>query len=139
MVKISMADLDRLQGKLPPRTTRKRRPATELETCVVKQAVESARRHGWYIERRNTGAVAGDKSFLRYGTPGGADLIVVVSVGGRPIHIEAEAKRPCGGRQSVKQKEFEERCKSHGIPYFIFTSAVEFEENVTNIIYSMEI
>ncbi|MFA6354037.1 MAG: hypothetical protein WCW93_03845, partial [Candidatus Paceibacterota bacterium] len=138
MVKISMTDLDQLQEKLPQRITRRHSPKTELESCVVKQAVDSARRNGWYVERRNTGASTGDKSFMRYGTPGGADLIVVVSVGGRPIHIEAEAKRPDGGRQSTKQKEFEERCKSHGIPYFIFTSSIEFEENVKNIIYSMD-
>lgn len=93
---------------------------------------------GWYVERRNTGAASSGDSFVRYGTPGGADLIVVVNVCGLPVHIEAEAKRPSGGRQSPKQVVFEKMCKCMGIPYFMFKSTSEFIDNVKKIIESMQ-
>jgi hypothetical protein len=135
MVKINMNQLNELlKSPVPGRRTRHHSPKSELESSVVKQSISVARLNGWYVERRNTGAARNGKSFVRYGTTGGADLIIVVTVNGLPLHIEAEAKRPTGGSQSSGQMRFEETCKSFGIPYFIFTSGIEFEDKMKDIL-----
>ena len=138
MAKINMKDLEQIDRQLPERVARRHAPKSELESSVVKGTAQAAKAMGWYVERRNTGAASNGDSFVRYGTPGGADLIVVVNVHGLPVHIEAEAKRPSGGRQSPKQVVFEKMCKCMEIPYFMFTSTSEFIDNVKKIIESME-
>ena len=114
-------------------------PSNDTEAAVLREAIMIAKARGWYVERRNTGAIKTDTSFFRYGSPGAADLIVVVrlyaSSGGYfPVHIEAEAKRRDGrGRQSESQIAFQEEMKNYGIPYFVFTSGEEFALKIDEI------
>lgn len=122
--------------EIQKRTPRKMKtPPHDTEAAVLREAMQIARARGWYVERRNTGAIRTEDSFFRYGSPGAADLIVVVRLKGfLPIHIEAEAKRRDGrGRQSEGQKAFEESMKEYGIPYFIFTNGEEFLREILKI------
>ena len=111
-------------------------PPNDTEAAVLREAIQIAKAHGWYVERRNTGAIQTDTSFFRYGSPGAADLIVVATINGfLPIHIEAEAKRrDRTGRQSDGQKAFELHMKECRIPYFIFASGEEFLRKMREII-----
>lgn len=103
----------------------------QLESGVIHEAAAVAKRRGWYIERRNTGVVQTDGGMFRYGSRGAADTFVVVN----GLHIEAEAKRRDGkGRLSLVQQEFQARCAQYRIPYFVYTSGSEFEEQVDKIL-----
>ena len=119
------------------RTPRKMKtPSHDTEAAVLREAMQIAKARGWYVERRNTGAVkTAEGGFFRYGSPGAADLIVIVPVRGYlPIHIEAEAKRRDGkGRQSESQVAFQESMVDYAVPYFVFTSGEEFEEKIKQI------
>lgn len=104
------------------RTPKRRRktPKKDLETPVVKECLVWLNRQGYYCERRNTGAVKFGEAFVRYGTPGGADIFAVIH--GR--HIEIECKRRDGkGRLSDNQKEFRRLMKDYEIPYIVVCSA----------------
>ena len=127
---------DPARQKVPvvkPRSPRKK--SLEMgEAGVIREAVAIAKARGWYVERRNTGAVQTGKYFFRYGSPGAADLIVVVDIDGLPVHIETEAKRRDGkGRLSESQREFRELMGKYQIPYIIFTSGKEFESQIDQI------
>ncbi len=123
---------------VPEITGRKARkmktPPNDTEAAVLREAVLMARSQGWYVERRNTGAIRTDSSFLRFGSPGAADLIVVIRVRDFPVHIEAEAKRRDGkGRLSDSQREFCGRMEKFGIPYIVFASGEEFRDQILQI------
>ncbi len=71
---------------------------------------------GVMVERSNTGVRGG----IRFGTPGGPDLRLIV----RGLAVFAECKRP-GQRQSIDQREWQLRCESAGGRYSVVTSVDE--------------
>lgn len=95
-----------------------------------------------YYERRNSGAVQfQDGGFLRFGRKGAADMWCLVRdpewpfERGSVVHVEVECKRADGkGRQSEAQKEFQEFCDSHHIPYILTTSALDLAEKIAAIV-----
>ena len=119
--------------KRTPRTMKT--PPNDTEAAVLREAMQIAKARGWYVERRNTGAVHTDTSFFRYGSPGAADLVVVVKFHDMiPLHIEAEAKRRDGkGRLSESQLIFRAEMKKFGIPYIVFTSGEQFFRKISQI------
>lgn len=70
--------------------------------------------------RSNTGAAVIDgkncyKRFVRFGTPGAADITGIIP-GGKRVEIEVKGEK---GRQSDDQKAFEEMICSHGGIYIL--------------------
>lgn len=118
--------------RVKPPSKRKKTPKSQLEASVIKEAKAVARRRGWKLFRRNTGAMfTPTGGMIRYGQKGAADTYLVIN----GLHIEAEAKRRDGkGRLSVAQKEFRDKCKTEGIPYFVYTSGSEFEKKINEIL-----
>lgn len=118
--------------EIMPKKPRKRTPRTQLEASVIREAMQIARKNGWKLHRRNTGAVfTPGGGMVRYGEKGAADTYLII----HGHHIEAEAKRRDGrGRLSVAQRAFAERCKDQGIPYFVYTSGKEFEKQIKQIL-----
>jgi hypothetical protein len=119
----------------------KRTPKKNLESKVIRDCL--ALLHNYpdiiYIERRNTGAVKfTDGGFIRFGSPGGADIWCLLAVPIREYgitvsysirHIEIECKRPDGkGRQSPAQKRFQAICDDWKVPYLLVTSAEELRK-----------
>lgn len=110
-----------------PKPRQRKTPKRDLETPVIKECLVWLHKHGYYAERRNTGAVKYGKAFVRFGTPGGADIFAVID--GK--HCEVECKRRDGkGRLSDNQKEFRQRMKEYWIPYLAVTSADELAEQI---------
>ena len=112
--------------------------------------------HVIYVERRNTGSLTiQGGGFISFGSPGAADIWCLVKVHLKEMivpenendpyefrpsdsflvkHVEIECKRVDGkGRQSEIQKEFQEFCDNHNIPYILTTSAVDMMEKLTKI------
>jgi hypothetical protein len=111
---------------------RKKTPKDQLEASVIREAATVAKRRGWELHRRNTGAVfTPNGGMIRYGEKGAADTYLIID--GR--HIEAEAKRRDGrGRLSEAQKAFRSRCEEQGIPYIVYTSGDGFEKKIDKIL-----
>ncbi|MBU2051426.1 MAG: hypothetical protein KKH61_20955 [Gammaproteobacteria bacterium] len=143
----------------PINKPRKRTPKKSLEASVIRDCL--ALLHDYpdviYVERRNTGAVKfTDGGFIRFGSPGGADiwcllatplyeLIISADDNVEPVskqsgsylikHIEIEAKRADGkGRQSPAQKRFQAMCDDWGIPYLLVTSAEELQKALDKLL-----
>lgn len=106
---------------------RRKTPKGDLESAVLKECMVWLKAQGYYAERRNTGAVKYGKAFVRYGSPGAADILAVIH--GR--HIEIECKRRDGkGRLSDNQKEFKQLMADYYIPYFVVCSVDELERSI---------
>jgi hypothetical protein len=84
----------------------------------------------------NTGAVKMDQRFVKFGTPGFADVLALPSVSGphscgervtwtAPLFIECKTEK---GRQSLEQKVFERTVKDAGAEYIIVRSIEELEK-----------
>lgn len=75
----------------------------------------------WAI-RHNTGAAViesrGRKRFVRFGTPGLAD-VVAFTRGGQVVWIEAKSEK---GKQSEMQREFQAKAEKHGHYYLLVRS-----------------
>ncbi len=137
---------------------RKRTPKKNLEGRVVRDCLQAL--HDCsdviYVERRNTGSLAiQGGGFISFGSPGAADIWCLAKVHLKEMivpeneddpyefrpsdsylvkHIEVECKRHDGkGRQSETQKEFQEFCDNHHIPYILTTSSVDMMEKIEQI------
>ncbi|HEC62414.1 MAG TPA: hypothetical protein ENI27_09235 [bacterium] len=138
---------------------RKRTPKKNLEGRVVKDCLLAL--HNCpdviYVERRNTGSLEiEDGGWITFGSPGAADIWCLAKVHLKEMivpenendpyefrpsdsflvkHVEIECKRADGkGRQSEIQKEFQESCDNHNIPYILTTSAVDMIEKLYRIL-----
>lgn len=68
--------------------------------------------------RQNSGAFKAEHgSFIRYGTPGAPDIVMVIS--GRYIGVEVKDIK---GRQNENQKDFQQRLENAGGEYIIVKS-----------------
>lgn len=104
---------------------RRKTPRNDLEASVVQECMVWLKQQGYYCERRNTGAFQTASSFIRFGSPGAADLFAVID--GK--HYEIECKRRDGkGRLSESQKEFAQRMDAYHIPYAVVQSAADLEK-----------
>ena len=134
-------------------------PKKNLEASVIRDCLALLGNHPnvVYIERRNTGAVKfTDGGFIRFGSPGGADIWCLLAtplyeidvsadddfepVPKRSdrsliVHVEIECKRPDGkGRQSPAQKRFQAICDDWKIPYLLVTSAEELRKALDKLV-----
>lgn len=76
---------------------------------------------GW---RNNTGVSRRGKRFIRYGYPGSADFIGLLS-NGRFLAVEFKSEN---GDQSEDQEKFEKKIKEKGGVYMLISSMDEFEK-----------
>jgi hypothetical protein len=64
---------------------------------------------------------------------GAADLTGWIPTGYlHGMRLEVEVKRREGGRQSAKQKEWEQLCLEASVPYIVVASGAEFEEKISH-------
>lgn len=126
---------------LAPKKRRRRTPKKDSEAAVLRECLLYLKKCPVtvYTERRNTGAVAfTDGGFVRFGTPGGADIWCLIhgyaqDVMNVPIliHTEIECKRRDGkGKLSPAQQSFKQFCEKSGIPYFVVISAEDLEKQL---------
>lgn len=92
---------------------KKRNIGTELVNAVTDYLTLSQRRKKYCFWRNNSGALkTAHGSFVRFGTPGSPDIIVVKD--GFFIGLEVKAG---SGRMSTVQKEFRDMIKENGGEY----------------------
>lgn len=84
----------------------------------------------WY-RRMNSGVMAGEykgkRSFVRFGTPGMADILAAPLIQGRPEFLWIEVKAP-KGKQSEAQAEFQKEVEGGGHSYLIAKSIDDVEQ-----------
>jgi len=112
---------------------RKRKPKKAgLEAEVLKEGLQWLRQHGLFVWRSNTGGVKfDDGGFMKFGFVGSADITGILPSGRR---LECEAKRRVGGKQSLAQKEFQDRIESNGGSYVLFHSVEELAEKLIPVL-----
>jgi hypothetical protein len=71
--------------------------------------------------RMNTGAVKLEKRFVRFGNPGMADILAILSRGGLQLVAWLEIKASSGGRQSDEQKLFQASVEARGHVYLLIS------------------
>ncbi len=104
------------------------------ESQIVKEVLRALNYiPGVRVWRQNTGAIRfgadsgkGGSRFVRFGTPGAADL---TGIGPGGVRLEIECKRPKQG-QRCSQKCYEELVISYGAVYIVVHDAVEAVEMV---------
>lgn len=123
-----MFDYEKRQlAKCDMKPKRRKTPKKYLEAGVIKECMVWLNHKGWYCERRNTGAIKMENTFLRFGRTGAADIFAVI----HGQHVEIECKRRDGkGRLSDNQKEFQREMADYHIPYFVVTSADDLEQQI---------
>lgn len=130
----------------PPKKRRRRTPKKDSEAAVLRECLIYLKEcpDTVFTERRNTGAIAfADGGFMRFGTPGAADIWCLIQTPVRYwasweksdcqclVHIEIECKRRDGkGKLSSAQQAFKQFCEKSGIPYFVVTSAEDLAEQL---------
>lgn len=116
----------------PINKPKKKRSRKNLEAGVLKEGIQWLRQHGLFIWRSNTGAVRFDSGgFLKFGFVGSADITGILPDGRR---LECEAKRRVGGKQSDKQKIFQNLIEANDGIYVLFHSVEELAEKLTPIL-----
>lgn len=105
--------------------SRKYRPIIASESMIVNQCIRWLYDNRLFFYRNNTGAYKpeGSGRFIRYGFPGSSDIVGIIQ--GRYIAIEAKTER---GKQSDKQKAFQERVEASGGVYLLVHSLDELIE-----------
>jgi len=99
---------------------------TLRERDVRSQITDWLSRYGYFWEPLHSGAARmASGNFTRFGTPGRADLLVVF--GGHAVFVEIKAP---DGRQSDKQKVFEQRVNAAGAVYVLARSLEDVIEQV---------
>lgn len=129
----------------PPKKCRRRTPKKDSEAAVLRECMIYLKKcpDTVFTERRNTGAIAFEGGgFIRFGTPGAADIWCLIQNDARYDeyeygnhvsleHIEIECKRRDGkGRLSSAQQAFKQFCEKSGIPYFVVTSAADLDKQL---------
>ena len=118
---------------------RKRTPKKDLEAAVQRECLK------WlasqpdlvaYFERRNTGALVVGERYIKFGSPGAADIWVLITRpgSGRVYHIEIECKRRSGGRLSRAQQKFRALCNKIGVVYLVVTSAEDLQIQLYSVV-----
>jgi hypothetical protein len=102
---------------IPTRFEFEAEPAA-LEGDFLREATLWLAEHAVFEWRNNTGVAVNKATgqHVRFGIPGGSDLLVVVPPYGRFLGVETKAKR---GRQSDKQKRFEQAVRRAGGVYAV--------------------
>lgn len=103
---------------------KKKNIGTELVNAIVAYLTMRQKRMGYCFWRNNSGALRTmSGGFMRFGTPGSPDLIVIKD--GYFIGLEAKAG---SGRQSPVQKAFEKMIKDNGGEYYVIRSVDDLKE-----------
>ena len=102
----------------------------ELESQVQSAILEYLGYTKHFHYRNNTGALKTERGhFVRFGAVGSPDIILIV----KGFYIGCEVKGT-DGKQSDKQKEFQDKLERAGGKYFLAHSLDEFKESLDKII-----
>lgn len=131
-----MGNTERSSGKTMVRQRGNPLPETVgsvmKESLIVDQCIKWLWAHGCYVYRQNTGAYKpeGSNRYIRYGTPGGSD-IVGVSPYGRALFIECKTAK---GQLTPLQEAFRERIEEKNGIYILARSIDDLEAFKTAIL-----
>lgn len=121
--------------KLPPKrqickVRRKKTADCDTESAVQRECVTYLRLLGVPVNRQNAGQIHMGTFTMKLAEEGAGDLVSIMPDGsGR--HLEIECKRRDGtGRQSPKQKEYQEKVEKWGGIYLLVTSKEELKEKL---------
>jgi len=125
------------EGKVPPPPVvptptkgRRRKPKTEREAPVLHDCLHWLKQHGVFAYRCNTGTAWINGQPVSFGYPGAADITGILPDGRR---LEIECKSPTG-RQSAKQKRYQEKIEAnHGV-YLLVRSVSDLEEGCKSLL-----
>ena len=96
------------------------------EAPVLHASLACLRRHGIFAHRQNTGMAWINGQPVSFGFPGAADVTGILPDGRR---LEVECKSPTG-KQSDKQRRYQQRIEeNHGV-YWLIRSVEELEERL---------
>jgi len=97
-----------------------------LEKDIQNACMDFLNAYKIFFWRNNTGAFKTEVGgFYRFGYPGSPDIIAIHK--GKFIAIECKTKT---GKQTVRQKEFEEKTTKAGGIYLLVRSSYELEEKL---------
>ena len=102
------------------------------ESEVLRECLKYLKQAGIFHIRMNVGAVKTESRFVRFGTPGCADILIFVKnrVLGNIIHpVWAECKSSVG-KQSTNQIAFQKLVESEGHKYLTVRSVEELIEGL---------
>lgn len=85
----------------------------QSEKKLEKNIILNLKLHGFYVYKTASAGSCYDFN-LQYNEAGMADLIVIGK--GRVVFLEVKTLR---GKQSIKQKVFQELCEKHGVKYAV--------------------
>lgn len=107
------------------RTRKQNRKPVVPESMIVNSCIRLLYANNIFCYRQNTGAYKPDNSsrYIRYGYPGSADIVAIIF--GRYIAIECKTEI---GKQSDKQKAFQERVEQAGGVYLLVHSVEELSD-----------
>lgn len=108
--------------------SRKYRPVIASESMILDACIKLIFAKGCYCWRENTGGYKpeGSKRYIRYGTPGAADIIGVLPTG-RFLAVETKSEK---GKQTDKQRLFQERVEACKGVYLLVHSVEELEQGL---------
>ena len=96
------------------------------ESTVLSACLNWLNVHGYFVWRNNTGAIATERRFFRYGHPGSADILGILPDG---RFLAVECKRPLGprggdggSRQTDEQIKFQRAVESNNGVYLLVRS-----------------
>lgn len=110
-----------------PASRKYARPVIASESMIVNQCIRYLHAINIFAWRNNTGGYRpeGGTRFIRYGFPGSADIFAIIPPTGLFCAIEAKTEK---GKQSDKQKAFQERVEASGGIYLLVHSLEELIE-----------
>lgn len=118
--------------KMPPPpivatpTKRKHAPKKDRESTVLRDCLKLLHKQGIFAYRQNTGTAWIDGQPVSFGYPGAGDITGVLPDGRR---LEVECKSATG-KQSAKQKAFQEKIETNNGVYILVRSVAELEEGL---------
>jgi hypothetical protein len=105
---------------------RDKRPRTDREATVLHDCLRYLKKRGIFAYRQNTGTLWTNGQPVSFGYPGSADITGILPDGRR---LEVECKSATG-KQSSKQKQFEEKIRASGGVYILTRSVEDLERGL---------
>ena len=108
------------------RANSRAKPSTVRESVVLHDCLRYLKKRGIFAYRQNTGTLWTNGQPVSFGYPGSADITGILPDGRR---LEVECKSATG-RQSEKQKKFEEKIRTNGGIYILARSVEDLEHGL---------
>jgi hypothetical protein len=125
--RVSLSSPPRVQSVGKPLAGRKfcgKKHATQREAPVLRDCLAWLHKQGIFAHRENTGTAWINGQPVSFGYPGAADITGILP-DGRRLEIETKSAK---GKQSDKQKAYQQRIEeNHGV-YLLVRSVKELEE-----------